>query len=405
MKILVLTHTFPRSDKDATAAFMKPFCDGLVESGNEVTLVTPFDNEFKRSGDPFKIKIFKYIWPNRLHLLGYSKTMEADVALKKRAFFLLPALILFETLNLYKIVAKEKPDVINVHWILPNGLPALIVSKLTGIPYIITIPGTDAYLTYRFKLFGFLAKIIAENSIGIISNSSYNLKRIINLGVNNIKSAVISYPANVSTFRPISKGLDLYRKKLGLKKVDFIILGVGRLVYKKGFRYLIEAISQVCRKENNVKLLVGGDGDLREELVNLTKSLKLEDKVIFLGNIPRDKIIYYYNLSDVLVAPSIVDNKGNVDGGPVVSLESMACGKPQILTDVLGMADFIKNGVNGYVVPEKNAKALASAILELIKSKKNRKHMGVLNRNIAVGQLTTSKIGETYTKFFKEALL
>lgn len=404
MKIVVLTHTFPRDDSDTTAAFMKEFSDGLVKAGSDVILVTPFDAKFKRRGDHFKIFTYKYIWPPFLHLLGYSKTMEADIKLRKRAYFLLPFMLVFGTLALLRVVKREKPDLVNVHWILPNGIMALIVFWLTRVPFVVTIPGTDAYLAYKNKIFGWVSKLVAQNSIGITSNSTLNLNRILKLDVRDKPTMVLAYPADVSMFKPIKRGLDKYRKKLSLKRDNLVILAVGRLAYKKGFDYLIKAVALVAKRLPFVRLIIGGDGDLRGEWEQLAKKLQIQDKVLFVGNINRDDIVYYYNLSDVFVAPSIIDRTGNVDGGPVVSLESMACGKPQILTNVLGMADVIKEGVNGYVVPQKDESALASAIQKLVESPQLRRHMGRANRILVTSELSTEKIGRKYMDFFRHAL-
>lgn len=405
MRVCIFTHTFPRNEKDVAAAFMKGFSTGLVEVGNKVVVVTPFDPEFDRKGDPFKIVTYRYIWPRTLHLLGYSKTMEADVELRKRAYLLLPFMLLFGALALWRTVRKERVDLINVHWILPNGLMALIVSKLTKIPFVVTLPGTDAYLAYRYKIFGWVARLVAQNAVGITSNSSLHLKRILDLGVENKPTMVISYPTDVSMFKPVTEGLNKLRKNLGLKKENFIILAVGRLVYKKGFDYLIRATAMLAKKYPQIRLIIGGDGDLRGELENLVKKLGIGDKVLLVGNIPRDSIIYYYNLADVMVAPSIIDKKGNVDGGPVVSLESMACGKPQILTNVLGMADIIEDGVNGFVVGEKDSRAIANALEKLIQSPSLRRKMGIANRRLVATGLTTKKIGEKYSNFFRKTHL
>lgn len=402
MKICILTHTFPRNNQDVAAAFMKGFSDGLVQAGNKVVVITPFDPEFKRKNDPFTIVTYKYIWPKTLHLLGYSKTMEADVELRKRAYFLLPFMLLFGALALWRTVKKEKIDLINVHWILPNGLMALIISKLTKIPFVVTLPGTDAYLAYRYKIFGWVARLVAQNAAGITSNSSLHLKRILDLGVENKPTMVMCYPADISIFKPATEGLNKLRKNLGLKKENFIILAVGRLVYKKGFDYLIRAVAMLCKKYPQIRLVIGGDGDLRNRLVNLAKKLLIGDRALFIGNIPRDSIIYYYNLADVMVAPSIIDRKGNVDGGPVVSLESMSCGKPQILTNVLGVADIIEDGVNGFVIGEKDSRAIANALEKLIHSPSLRKRMGVANRRLITTELTTKKIGKKYSNFFRK---
>lgn len=403
MRICVLTHTFPRNTKDVSAAFMKEFSDGLSQNDNKVFVVTPFDKEFSRKGDVFKIYAYKYIWPDSLHTLGYSRTMEADVSLRKRVYLLLPFMLFFGAVKLFYVVKKEKIDVINVHWILPNGLIAFVVSKLTRVPYVVTLPGTDAYLAYRYKVFGLVAKIVAMGSSGIISNNSWHLKRILDLGVGSKPSAVISYPVDVSSFRPINRGLKALRLKYNIKQKNFVILAVGRLVYKKGFKYLIRAVSYLANKYPDIRLVIGGEGDLRGDLERLVERENVSDRVIFVGNIARDEIIYYYNIADVLVAPSIVDRSGNVDGGPVVVAESMACAKPQVLTDVLGMADIIHDGVNGFVVPQRDSEAIAKAVEKLIEFPiLKRRQIGRANRVLVKAKLSTKSIGRRYTDFFKK---
>ena len=404
MKICVLTHTFPRTTKDTTAAFMKEFSDGLVQAGAGVTVLTPFDQKFNRSRDTFKIMTYKYIWPDSLHILGYSQTMENDLGLRKRAYLLLPLFIFFGTLALYKTVKREKVDLVNVHWILPNGLIALFVFWLTKVPYTITIPGTDAYLAYRYKLFGWVARLIAKTSAGLVSNSSLLLDRIVKLGVGEKKTAVYGYPVDVLVYRPLKEGVIDVRQRYGIGKDDLVLLAVGRFVYKKGYSYLIKAMPQVLKKFPKTKLIMGGDGDLRRRLEGLAVSLEITDNVLFIGNIDRDSIVYYYNLADVMVSPSVIDKNGNVDGGPVVSFESMACGKPQVVTDILGVSDFIENGINGFKVPQKKTKELAEAIIKILGSKSLRDKMGRVNRKLVLDKFGTKKVGEYYLNFFKEVL-
>ncbi len=404
MKICVLTHTFPRNSSDSAAAFMKEFCDSLVKGGDEVVVVTPFDKIFNRQGDPFKIVTFKYIWPESLHLLGYSRSMEADVTIRKINYPLLPFLIFFGLLKLIKVIKQEKIDLISVHWILPNGLTALIASKLTGIPYVVTLPGTDAYLAGKYKFFGWIAKIIAKNSKGLFSNSKWHLNKILDLGVKVPVEAVITYPVDTNKFHPSKVGVENLRAKYDLKD-NLILLAVGRLVYKKGFDYLIKAMPKVVKKLPNVRLLIGGEGDLYRAWKDLSLQQGLEDYVYFIGAIPRDEIAKFYNLADVVVTPSIIDQEGNVDGRPLVILESMACGKSQIVTNLPGISDALTNGVNALLVDQKNSDMLAEAILKLLSSPKLRVEMGEANRKLAVERLSVEKIGERYISFFKKAFL
>lgn len=405
MKVCVLTHTFPRNSKDVPAAFMKAFCKGLVRTGNKVVVVTPYDKRFKASkNQDFKVVTYKYIFPDKFSLLGYSRTMSADINLKPFAYLLLPFMLFFGTIKLYKIVKKEKVDIISVHWILPNGLIALIVSKLTRIPYAVTLPGTDAYLASKKKLFGFFAKIAANNASAIFSNSRWHMERILNLGVNSKIKEVITYPVDISEFRPNNKDRNLLLKKLNLKDDSLIVLAVGRLVFKKGFKFLIESFPDVVKKFPKARLIIGGEGDLMGHLTKQAQKLHIADKIIFTGTLPRDKIVDFYNLADVMVSPSIVDEKGNVDGRPLVILESMACGKPQVVTNLPGISDELVNNKNAILIPQRNSKAISKAIIKLLSDKNLRRKMGKNNRELARKSFGIDQVGKKYNKFFSEIL-
>lgn len=404
MKICVLTHTFPRNNQDVPAAFMKEFCDSLVLSGNQVIVLTPYDDTFHRVGDKFKIVTYKYILPKRFHLLGYSRSMEADVVLKKMNFLLLPLMLFWGFIRLLFLVQREKIDLISVHWILPNGLMALVVSKITGVPYVVTLPGTDAYLAYKNKMFGWVAKIIAVNSSALFSNSSWHLDRILKLGVKVPISKVITYPVDTDIFKPDIFGTSDLRKKYKISKDNIILLAVGRLAYKKGFNYLIQAMKDVVKKYPKTTLIIGGNGDLLHEWEQLKDKLGLGKSVIFIGTVKRDEIVKYYNLADIMVTPSIIDQEGNIDGRPLVILESMACGKPQVVTDLPGISDSLIDGENAILVPEKSSSALCEAINKLISSKSLREKMGKANRKLAVDKLSINKIGKQYNDYFKEAV-
>ena len=404
MNICVLTHTFPKNKKDTTAAFMEPFCLGLAEAGNKVIVLAPFTKEINRTKDKFKLIKYKYIWPDSWHKLGYSRAMKSDVDLKPINYLLFPFMFLFGTISLIKIIKKYKIDIVNVHWIIPNGLMAFMASKISRIPYVITVPGTDAYLVYRSEIVAFIARVVAKSSAGVISNSKLLLKRITDLNIGHKTTGVISYPVDVNKFKVSKKGLLKLRKKLSIKDNYLIITAIGRLVYKKGYKYLIFAMPEIIKKHPKTMLVIGGDGDLKQDLLKIVKKLKVEKNVKFVGNVPRDETLAFFNLADVFVAPSIVDDKGNVDGGPVVSYEAMACGKAQVVTDILGVSSIIKNGINGYVVSQKNSKKLTIAINKLLVSKNLREQMGRKNRLVILKSLNTKFIGIKYNKFFKEVI-
>jgi glycosyltransferase involved in cell wall biosynthesis len=146
-----------------------------------------------------------------------------------------------------------------------------------------------------------------------------------------------------------------------------VVLYVGRLVEFKGVEYLIKAFGVVERELQSVHLLVAGLGPLRRSLENLTARIGLKS-CTFLGNVSDEEKVYLYSRCSMVVVPSIITKKESEGGnGPVVILEALSAGKPVITTTAAGSnADFIRNGVNGFVVAQKDVSALADRIKYLI---------------------------------------
>lgn len=404
MKVCVLTHGYPRTKNDYVAPFMRVFALAMVEAGNKVVVLTPHTEGLKKSEKSFKIISYKYIYPESLHLLGYSKTINADVKLKKNSYILIPFMILFGTISLIKAIRKEKIDVISVHWILPNGLIAYMASKITKTPYTISFAGSDVYVANSNPLFKTAARIIGNNASALVTSNKRLMNAGLSVGITNVKTALIPYPADVSDYKPLKRGLSKYRTKHNITDRDLILFALGRFVYKKGFTYLIKAMPQILSKHKNVKLLLGGDGPLKQEFEKAVDSLNLKNKVIFTGMLQKDELIYYYNLCSVFVIPSVIDNKGNFDGATVASVEAMACGKPLIVSNIVGLENVIKKGKHALVVPQKNSKALARAAIELLNSKQKRRKMGTENMKLVRSKLSTLEAGEKYTKLFRSAI-
>jgi len=158
------------------------------------------------------------------------------------------------------------------------------------------------------------------------------------------------------------------RRELSQKK-EFhkkrIILFVGRLIKRKGISYLIDAFHDLNKERNDVILIIIGKGELKNELQLQCKKIGLETNVIFMDYVENNLLIAYYLLCDVCVVPSITYDMA--DPWVFVLNEAMMCGKPVISTDAVGGAfDLIKNGINGYVVPEQDAKTLYIAIKNII---------------------------------------
>lgn len=144
------------------------------------------------------------------------------------------------------------------------------------------------------------------------------------------------------------------------------ILGIGRLVEKKGYRYLIDACAILKQKGLDFRCRIIGMGDLSNALAQQIIDNNVQDVVTLTGPLPQNKIRLAIQSAAVFVAPCIVAEDGNRDGLPTVVLETMALGTPCVSTDVTGIPEVIKHQKTGYQVPQHDAENLAIAIERLL---------------------------------------
>lgn len=406
MKVCILTHTFPRYDKDIAAPFMDGVARGISQSGNEAFVLTPYSPYFRKTSKPYEVITYKYIFPKSLHKLGYSDTLSDDKTIKPLMWFLSPFMIIFGTLALYKLVKKKKIDIINAHWILPNGFMAAIVSILTKVPVVQTLPGSDVYIANKNIVFRLMVAIATHRARAITSNSKQLLDDLAKITNQNIKekSYQIIYGVNPKKFKPNRVKNNRLRNKIGINRDSIVILGVGRLVAKKGFYYLVKAAPIIIKDRKNVDFVIVGEGDQKERLINIAKKLEIINKFHFIGAIDYENLVDYYNLSDIFILPSIRDNQGNLDDQSVSVVEAMSCGKPIITTNLPGYRLVIKNRYNGYLVGQKDTSAIAEKIIHLAGSKKVRLKMGVNSRENAIKKCSWTHIGRQYIQLFKKII-
>lgn len=150
------------------------------------------------------------------------------------------------------------------------------------------------------------------------------------------------------------------RDTLGLGGNDQALLCVGRLTLAKGHRYLLEAMRLLAEPMPGVKLLIAGDGELREELRQLAKSLGVSDRVHFLGS--RKDIPDLLALCDLYVSASVFE------GTSLAVMEAMAAGKPIVATDIPGNLELLEHDATAVLVPPANAHMLAEAITRVARN-------------------------------------
>lgn len=215
----------------------------------------------------------------------------------------------------------------------------------------------------------------AKRVDAIASEGELQTKEIMQLfGVSKDKIFYLPDGIDLKEIENYLANLEITREDYNLQDVDLVLMNVNRLEPNKGVSYLIKAL-KILNKELNVKLILIGTGSEEKKIKNQIKSLSLEDKVVHLKNIPDKLMFQLYALSDISVTPTLYE------GLPLVILEAMACGKPIVASNVSEVPQVVKNGVNGFLVPPKDPKAMADKVLEIYDKNLFRK-MGKASRKI-----------------------
>ena len=262
--------------------------------------------------------------------------------------------------GLKKILKKEKPDLINGRSPVPF-MADLAVALSGNIPFV---------LGYHFPsmkdgsfLKDFLANLyeklflpfLLKKSKFIICSSDY---------VKNVFLRNYSFKAET-----VTQGVDLELFKPSNFRPKNTLMFCGNYTTEiKGLSYLIKALSNVREKFPDIKLKIIGKGNDGFYL-KLIRKLKIENNVVFKGEIKGKDLVKEYQKSNIFVLPSLNDNL------PSVLLEAMACKVPIIATNVGGISYLIKNNINGVLISPRNSKSIANSIEKLLKNRKLSKRL------------------------------
>jgi glycosyltransferase involved in cell wall biosynthesis len=360
LKVCLLTSSYPRSNSDTAGVFIRYLAETLTDRGVKVLVLAPADAKGATTTEQnVTVHRFQYL-PVSLQRLAYGSGMPANLRLKPWLWLQVPFYFAAMTWSLSQTIRRERPDVIHAHWILPQGLIAVLARLLCRIPVITTAHGTDAFglknkFARRLKMF-VLGKSDAwtANSAAtagaIEDEETLPPPRIIPMGI------------DVEFF---ARGGDSLRRELGENK--FLVLFVGRLVENKGCRDLLRALSLLPPELGAMTMLwIVGDGYERANLQQYTKALAISDKVRFWGTIANHLLPDFYAAADLFVAPSFPTKAGDAEGQNVALLEAAAARVCALATRAGGIGEFVQDGVTGVLVDPGAPPELARAMEKLL---------------------------------------
>ncbi len=305
--------------------------------------------------------------------------------------------------RLFRLHRKHQFDVIHAHWLLPNGFIGAIVCKLCKIPLVITLHGSDIFVSKLNPIFKAMAKWTLKHVAMVTSVTPAFLPELAALGVPEEKRCMIPNGVTPSVFStPAQKRITELRETLSIPENSLVVFALGRIVLKKGFDVLVQALPQLQEIAQDVTVIIGGDGSDLPRLKTLAEKHNVSNVIRFPGTINRADVPAYFHLCDLFVLPAVFDPKGNVDGCPIVILEAMACGKPVVSSDISGIPIVVKDGETGLLVGEKNVDALANAIISMLENPVKREQFGRAGQQRIQQQLTWTKTIEQFIRIYQQ---
>jgi glycosyltransferase involved in cell wall biosynthesis len=271
------------------------------------------------------------------------------------------------------------------------------------LPLVVSLHGSDVYVAETLGPARRAARAVFRRA-GVVTACSSDLgRRAVALGADPARIVVVPYGVDVERFRPDAERRACLRHRLGVTDNTSVILAAGRLVRKKGFEYLIDAMG-ILRQHPDMVMVLAGDGDLRNELEARAASAGIPDRVRFLGNQSQDEVAGWLTAADVVVVPSVRDDSGNVDGLPNIVMEALASGTPLIATPAGGIGAIVQNDRTGVIVSERDAQALAAAVRALASDTSRRRRIGEAARQMAASRFCWAETARQIEGAYEHAL-
>lgn len=353
MKVLHVSSSYPLTSGDGTAPFMEEMLSALNDAGHEVRVVVPRISGLAEGWRNGVEVIGARYAPKPFQVWGYGRSVKAQGAVRAGAAVLTPLALSSMALSLRAQIRQNRPDLVHLHWILPQGALTSVVPH--EVPIVVSVHGADARLVDG--PLGPLARHVANRADALVAASSTVLERLqAAVPSAHRKSHIILHGASSSVFGTIDRVQA--RADLNLEPDVPVIVGVGRLVRKKGFGWLVQSATALEAVGAHIYLV--GEGPDRARLEGLVKA-GAESNIHLLGAKSRVEVGRWMAAADVVVIPGDPAT-GDMDSGPVVLMEALAAGRPVVATRIGMVPDLIRDGVNGYMIDQARPDRIAAAV-------------------------------------------
>jgi|GEM_PF-548967 len=393
IRLLVLTHNYPRFEGDYSGVFISLLTKQLAGLGVEPIVLAPHDGEAAEyeQTDGVTIYRFRYTEDPEDENLAYRGNMEQQV------FGSLSGPFRFHRfLNRFRSVAldiieKERIQVVAGHWLVPSGMVMKkIASGKAGLPMILSSHGTDIRLMKKHRRIAYpYFKRFCRGLKKWTVVSSFLKEEIVRLD---------SSLAGTLEVLPLPHNEAIFYKDGSVQRESDLVVSVTRFTDQKRVNYLVKAFATVVEKRPQAKLEIYGSGPLQTDIERLIKDLDLQRQVTLIPPVRQEELREVYNRAAIVVLNSFEEGFG------LTLSEAMLCGAAVVGTDSGGIPDIITHQKRGLLVPLDDSAALAEAILELLDNSPLWRTLADNGYRFARENYASGPLAERYAQMVRDAL-
>ncbi len=376
MRILYITHNYPRFQEDYSGFFIKDLAQELASRGHEITVLAPHFKGARIEEKSGNLTVYRFRY-GASEQIAYTGNMHGLLMnpLKFLEFFS----FINSTFSKARELASFQ-DIIHVQWLVPSGI-------ITSLPVfankILTLHGTDVRLLST-PVISFLSKKIIEKYSKVTAVSEFLKKEIAKWGYRE-EAIVLPMTGNLDKFIN-------YNKTLSSVKLSF--LTVGRLSKQKNIETALRAMSLLKRKGIGFQYTIVGEGEDGKRLQKLSDSLSLSEDVLFKGSSLHSEIPGLLNNHDIFIVSSLNEGLG------ISSVEAMLSGLLVIGSRSGSIQYIIDQGKSGYLFDPLSPQDLSEKISNVHKNREIARQIAAKGRERAVKEFSFSSQADRWEKLY-----
>jgi glycosyltransferase involved in cell wall biosynthesis len=365
-RVLVLASTFPASADDPVPAFVLDQVVALATAHPELELhvLAPHD----RRSDTRDLSRHELFTEHRFHYAPRNAERLAGrgimPALRESPWLYLVVPLLFwgEWRALRRLLRELRPALVYAHWFTPQAIVASWATR-SRTPFVFTTHASDVDVWHRIPILGArMVRRATSRAKAVTAVSSRSMAKLTAFFPDGLTVPAHIIPMGVDVGSgPASERRSSARATLDLG-TERTYLFMGRLVEKKGVEFLLDALAGPGDELGEWRLLIAGDGPLREPLEAHATRLGIRDRVVFTGFVSGGQKAALFAAADVFVVPSVISADGDAEGLPVALLEGLAAGLPCVATYESGADDILTDGVDGLLCEQRDPAALRARL-------------------------------------------